>query len=427
LLGIIIRIAYVNYFGSEVYVNYYTHDTPNHIQYIKFVAENLSLPEVDKGLEYPQQPLYYIITGITYRFFNYFISSDQTILRMLVWLSAFFSIGALIFVYSLAKKITDSIWVQSFITGLFSFTPAIVYQAGMLNNDSFLTFLATGTFFFLVAFIKNEKTKNIILAIIFAVLTVFTKISGGILLIIILSTLIYKYGYKKDQKTNYKISAIIYLSFLIGFLCFGAYLYRAYIPSAGGFRFVESYVYEGQQTNPTHISYFLNFNFSEFLKEGQAFVYGNEHVARNFPTFLYGSFLFGEYSYTNITNIYPFIKILMQLIILLGLLFPLGIIINLFYIKKWNTVDYISAFGSIINLGLIIFFLFRYPSVCNSDFRYLSPMFSGLIILSGMGLYRFAERLGKLKFIIPVLCFSLISLEFFWIAGRIAIKIFMNI
>lgn len=424
IAGILIRLLYANYFGSEVYQNYYTHDTPNHIQYIQFIAENLSLPKVDKGLEYPQQPFYYITAGISYRLLNYFLIASDAILQILVWFSAIFSIGTLFFSYLLAKKITNSIWAQSFVVGLLAFTPAFVYQSGMTGNDPLLAFFSAGAFFFLVCFIKEEKIRDIIFAIVLATLAVFTKITGGIVLIMILAALIYKNYYKSERR---KILILVFAVSLIGLLCLATSFYRAYLPDVKKFHFVESYAYDGQQTNPTDPSYFLSFNLKELLKEGQSYVYGNKNVARTFPTFLYGSFLFGEYSYAEITNLWPVMKILMQFIILFGLIFPFGIIINLIFIKKWSIIDYISTFGAIINLVLIIIFLLRYPSVCNSDFRYFAPMFSGLLILSATGLYRFAEKLGKLKFIVPVLCFSLISFEFLWIASRLAIKIFANI
>ena len=385
ILGIIVRLAYVNYFGFEShpqeYMNYspgnqsYTHDLPNHIQYIQFVANNLSLPEVDKSLEYPQQPLYYLIMGFFYRILEYFFSSVGTILGILVWFSAFFSIGALIFAYFLTKRISKSVWIQSFIIGLFAFTPAFVYQAGMIGNDPLSAFLSAGTFFFLVCYIQEEKTKNIIASIFLSVLSVFTKISGGIIVLTILLALFYKYKNVQNAIKQKTILTMIYFVFLVGFLCLGVALYRAYVPSTGEFRFVESYSYENQQTDPTRLSYFLNFNLTDLLKEGESYVYGNENVARTLPTFLYGSFLFGEYSYQNITDKWPIIKTLMQFIIILGLLFPFGIIINLFFIKKWSIIDYISAFAVAINLVLIISFLFRYPSVANSDFRYFAPSF----------------------------------------------------
>jgi hypothetical protein len=219
---------------------------------------------------------------------------------------------------------------------------------------------------------------------------------------------------------------MIFFVSLLGFLCIGTVAYRAYVPVMEKFRFVESYAYEEQKINPSNLSYFLTFNFIELFQEGQSFVFGNKNVARTLPTFLYGSSLFGEYDFTNIIATYPIIKILMQLIILTGLLLPLGIIANLFYIKKWNVIDYICAFGISISLILIISFLCQYPSVCNSDFRYFSPIFLGVLIMSGLGISRLNEK-SKIKFVLPILSFILLSSELCWLIARIAAKILINI
>ncbi len=431
-LGIAARLFFAGNFGIESYANYkdysffqYTHDTLYHVEYIQFVADHLSLPPVEKGLEYPQQPLYYIFSGVLYNIIN--VSSLEKmdapeILKILVWISCLFSIGTLVFAYFLAKKITESVWLQSFITGLMAFTPAFIYQAGMLGNDPFSSFLSAGAFFYLICYIKKENLTNFILATVFSVLSFFSKATAGILLVMILITVVYKYW--KQNKNEYLKMA--FLTLIIGIACLAVSLYRAYIPSTGEFRFVESYTYIYQKTDPSRLTYFLTFNIPELLREGQSFVFGNEKVARTLPTFLYGSFVFGEYSFENITKPYPLVKSLMQIILLLGLLFPLGIIFNLFYFKKWDIIDYISGFGILMNLILLVSFFSKYSAVCNSDFRYFGPLFLGILAFSGNGLSKLNEKV-KNKHIIPGLVFTLIFFEILWVAMRIYIRFSANI
>jgi len=432
VLGILARLFYASYFGVESYANYknynffqYTHDPLYHVEYIQFIADHLSLPPVEKGLEYPQQPLYYVFSGVLYNIINVLSLEKMAvseILKILVWISCLFSIGTLAFAYFLAKKITESLWLQSFITGIMAFTPAFIYQSGMLGNDPLSAFLSAGAFYFLICYIKKENLKNIVLSIIFAILGFFTKASSGLLLIVILGVVVYKYI--KENKIEYL--KIIFSVLIIGILCIAVASYRAYIPSTGEFRFVESYTYEYQKTDPSRLTYFLTFNIPELIKEGQSFVFGNKKVARTLPTFLYGSFVFGEYSFENITNLYPLIKSLMQIILLLGLLFVLGIIANLFYFKKWDIIDFASGFGIFLNLILLVSFFSKYSAVCNSDFRYFSPVFLGILAFSGNGLLRLNEKL-KRKSIIPFLVFALIAFEILWIAIRIWIRISLNI
>lgn len=429
IIGIVLRILFTGYFGiRNTYDNFwgtttYTHDTLEHIQYIKFVAHNLSLPEADKGLEYPQQPLYYLITGFSYRLLQNFLASDGAIFRILIWYSCLFSILSLLFVFLIARRITDSVWLQSFIVGIFAFTPAFVFHSIMISNDPLLTFLSAAAFYFLISYAKSEKLKDVFLSVIFSALAAFTKISSGFIFLLIIGFSVYKY--RENKKTL--ILNTIFAVFLIGFMCFGAALWRAYIPSTNQFRFVESYSWANQRVYPETFSYLFKFNFSDLLQEAQAHVFGNEKVAKTWPTFLYGSSIFGEYEYNNVTIFFPHMRLLMQIILILGLCLPVGLLINFFFVKKWGETDYIFIAAIIINFLMLALFLFKYSAVCNSDFRYLNSVFAPIIIFSGFGLLRASEKFKKLKFIIPVLCISFISLEFMWVALRIAIKAFSNI
>jgi hypothetical protein len=387
------------------------------------VAQNLSLPEVDKGLEYPQQPLYYILTGFSYRLLQNFLSSSDAIFRILIWYSCLFSVLSLLFIFLIARKVTDSAWLQSFIVGIFAFTPAFVFHSIMISNDPLLTFLSAAAFYFFISYIKSEKSEDIFLSVIFSALSAFTKISSGFIFLLIIGFLIYKYG--KNKKTQ--ILNIICAVFLIGFMCFGAALWRAYIPSTNQFRFVESYSWANQRVYPETFSYLFKFNFPDLLQGAQSHVFGNEKVAKTWPTFLYGSSIFGEYEYNNITSFFPYMRLLMQVILILGLCLPAGLMINLFFFKKWDATDYIFITAVIINFLMLALFLFKYSAVCNSDFRYLNSVFAPIIIFSGLGLSRVSDKFKNLKFIIPAICISLISLEFLWVALRISIKAFANI
>jgi hypothetical protein len=387
------------------------------------VAQNLSLPEVDKGLEYPQQPLYYVITGFSYRLLQNFLTSSDAIFRILIWYSCLFSILSLLFVFLMGRKITDSACLQSFVVGIFAFTPAFVFHSIMISNDPLLTFLCTGALYFFISYIKSEEPKDVFLSVIFCVLAAFTKISSGFIFLIIIGFLIYKY--KENKKTQ--ILNTIFVVFLIGFMCFGASLWRAYIPSTNQFRFVESYSWANQRVYPETFSYLFKFNFPDLLQEAQSHVFGNEKVAKTWPTFLYGSSIFGEYEYNNVTSFFPYMRLLMQAILILGLCLPIGLLINFFFIKKWKDTDYIFITAIIINFLMLTLFLFKYSAVCNSDFRYLNSVFAPIIIFSGLGLLRVSDKFKNLKFIISTLCILLISLEFLWVMLRIAIKAFANI
>ena len=74
-MGIVLRLIY--FFTYEYTL--FQHDFPSHTDYISFFAHYFEIAPPDKFIQGPQQPLYYIITGSIYAFFEYLNYSEKEI------------------------------------------------------------------------------------------------------------------------------------------------------------------------------------------------------------------------------------------------------------------------------------------------------------------------------------------------------------
>ncbi len=110
-------------------------DTDGHIEYIRFVAENLSLPYAGDGWQMFQSPLYYIWSGLFYKALKPFFTIDDTIQLIKLFTFAFGMVQVEI-IYRMLKKTfpgrNDLVSLGVVIGGLL---PATLYSALALGNE----------------------------------------------------------------------------------------------------------------------------------------------------------------------------------------------------------------------------------------------------------------------------------------------------
>jgi hypothetical protein len=110
-------------------------DTNGHIQYIRFVAERLTLPYANDGWQMFQSPLYYIVSALFYKALMPFLTIDDTIQAIKLFTFAFGMVQVEI-IYRMLKKTfrgrNDLVSIGVVIGGLL---PATVYSALALGNE----------------------------------------------------------------------------------------------------------------------------------------------------------------------------------------------------------------------------------------------------------------------------------------------------
>jgi len=420
IAGFLLRILYITVYDYRSY----NHDHSFHIEFIKFFAKNFEIPPADKGLEYPQQTLYYALTGFIYAFFNNLNLSEHFILVILVILSCLMSIIFLIYSYKFIKLFTENKLIINTFLGFLSFTPSFIYLAGRINNDVLTMLFSIITLYYISKHYFEPNIKDFILTLLFIVLSVFTKINAVIFIILFGLVLLNNYliDNKKqfiDKKSMNTINNKIFIFACVTVFIIGLTLIRIYLPSRHQFLFVKSTTYAGQEIYNKNFFYYFSFNIADLLKEGQCFVYDPQvtSIKQSLLTYQYGTMMLGEYDYKNVFKNMPVFIITAQFIYLFGIIYLLGTLQFIFILKKENILIKFLTLTMVLNIILVIHFSLQFPSACNTDFRYYAPTFALFGLMFAFGINKIHEKFKKLKKFIKWSIIILFILKIIWFTG----------
>ena len=383
LVGVIIRIAYFEKFG----IMNFQHDWHGHIEFIKYIATQGTLPSIPmKGLEYPQQPLYYLITGAFYALFVEYGLSDAEALHGLGYFSLVCSFLFLYYSYRLIELLSSDRWVQ-FVAMIFvSLTPSLVYLSARINNDALVMALSVISIYYIVKSYQQGFQGGFFVALTTTTLLFLTKVSaGGVELLFFLLLLIHYYQSPKENRG--KIEKQLYIYSLTGILLLSLLLLRVYMPlDESSFYMVNSAKYPNQTIEPLDIGYFTSFNIADLISTGESHVFGKDSIRYSFLTYQYGTMFFGEFNYAYFTNKSEYLHPLMQIILSLGSVYLVGFLAYLVQLRKEPLLHKVLLLVLFINLFLILKFIVMYPSICNTDFRYFVGSFALWAFIFAKGL-----------------------------------------
>lgn len=390
--GVVIRILYFEKFG----ITLFQHDWHGHIEFIKTIAQNGALPLSSKGLEYPQQPLYYLLTGGLYALLTNFGLNDGEALYGLGYFSLFCSMVFLYYAYRFMTLVTQSVWVRTVAMIFISLTPSLVYLSTRINNDSLVMALAAFSLYYTVKSYQAGFEKSFFMALTGVSLLFMTKISAAPMEVLLLTLLILVYSRGKEHERS-QVKKKLYWFGLAGLFLLGFTLLRVYTPVENSFHMVNSAKFLKQTIEALDFGYFFTFHFKELLMAGQSHVFGEDAIRFSFLTYQYGTMFFGEFDYTYFLNKSPYLKPVMQAVLLSGFLFVLGFMAYLLRLYREPLLHKVLFVTLLLNLALVLKFMFSYPSVCNTDFRYFVGSFVlfGFIFAKGLEPLRFMGRVGK--------------------------------
>jgi len=380
--AIILRLFY---FSSIGFIQF-QHDYFGHIEFIKFFAENLALPLPHKGWEFPQQPLYYIISGVIYNLGHRLGYQEKQLLFFISGFSCVLSGIALIYAYGLAKRLTDNKFVHYLTVGFLAFTPSFIYMSTRINNDSMTASLAVIALFYVVASYQGKFQKYFLPALVFSALALLTKVSAITIWLLFFVLLISSY-----VKSPVEIRVRLFHYSWLGLFLLGFILYRGYSFAAGEYVLVNSGIWPGQDLRPLDANYLLSFNFSELISRAHAYWADKTTtlISRSFFTYQYGTMLFGEFDYSYWKGLDTHLTITMQIIIILAILIPIGLLVTIF--RRKSFIEKCLLLMVVANFALVIKFMFDYPSTANTDFRYYAPSLFAIGHLMATGLDRVAS------------------------------------
>jgi len=371
LLGIVIRAFYQNKYG----VMLFQHDWHGHVAFIKHIAQTWTLPVPTKGLEYPQQPLYYYLAGGLYALSTELGFSEKISLEIIGYFSFLCSVTFLIYGYKFIALLSNKKRVKNIAMVFLALTPSLVYLSARISNDTLVMALSAAALYTMVKSYQTQFKNYFYITLITTTLLFLTKIStAGIeLLFFALLLLVYKDSKPKEMP---HIQKRVYLFGVVGLFLVAYTLWRVYMPLDGQFYMVNSSgSYPNQTIKNLNLNYFASFNFISLFQSGQSHVFGEDNIRYSFITYQYGTMFFGEFDYAYFIHQTPWLKKVMQTILLFGLIFVIGFFTYILNLYKTSRLKRLLFITLLINFLLIIKFMSDFPSVCNTDFRYFVSSF----------------------------------------------------
>lgn len=364
--GIALRLWYAFDMG---YIQF-QHDYHGHIEYLKFVAHEFFIPLPHKAWEFPQQPFYYIVNGALYAVLEGFAVPEDIILRVISFTTTVLTCIGLVYCYRLLKLLSDSVLIQSATLGFLCFIPSMLYMSSRINNDPWAFALSCIATFYIFSSCRAQWQKQLIPALLFTSLLFMTKVSALTIELLFFGLLVASYLQAPSQTRS-----ALWQFCLVGTLLLGYTLFRGYYPATGAVHLVNSGIWPGQDLRPLTLSYFFSFNFAELYSHAQSSIVAtdNHAITRSFPTYQYGTLFFGEFDYTYWRDRNSMLFPNMQLVLVLGLIIPLGWIAYCF--RKKTVIDWLFIAITLVALALVLRFATSYPSVSNTDFRYYAPVY----------------------------------------------------
>ena len=415
LIGVVIRIAYFQKYGIMVF----QHDWHGHIEFIEYIAQHWNLPAIPmKSLEFPQQPLYYFITGGLYSVLMEVGFSHDNALYGIGYFSLFCSMVFLFYSYRMMKLLTQNQWVQLVTIIFIALTPSIIYLSARINNDSLVLTLAVVSIYYSVKSYQTEFQRGFYMALMSVSLLFLTKVSASSIELLLFALLLVAY-YQSNKSRENALKKQLYWYGLVGIFLLAFTLLRVYMPlEESSFYLVNSAKYPKQTIEALDFNYFASFNIIDLITTGQSHVFGKDSIRHSFLTYQYGTMFFGESNYAYFINKYPSLFITMQSILLLGLIYLIGFIAYIINLRHESLLHKILFGVLFINFILIIKFVLMYPSICNTDFRYFVASFILLGFIFARGL-EYITPTPILKWMVNILLIGLVSGELLFFYGML--------
>lgn len=407
ILGVLVRLFYFDRFGVMVF----QHDWQGHVDMIKYIAEHWQLPAIpNKGWEYPQQPLYYLITALLYGSLESIGLRDPEILLGIGYFSLFCSVVFLLYGYRLLKLLTDSHWVQAVGVAFIALTPSLVYMSARINNDVLVMALSSVALFYTVRGYQHDFHKDFGIALVSVSLLFLTKVSSASIELLFFALLILTYM-RVDRSNAQRLKKYLFIYGFVGIFLLSMTLWRVYLPLEGSFYMVNSAEFPKQTLEVLDMNYFASFNYTDLVSTAQSHVYGNDAVRHSFLTYQFGTMFFGEFDYPFFWERSPYLSMVMQSIYMFGMVFLFGFLGYLVHLYKENRLNLVLFGVVLINLILILKFVFSYPSICNTDFRYFVSSFLLIGFIFAQGLHYLNGYHRLIKYISSVLILGLVFSE----------------
>jgi hypothetical protein len=388
---IIIGIALRLYLLVSVPNTMYQHDFTGHVDAIKHYAEfPFEIPQADKSLQFPQQPLYYMSSAIIYSISTALGFNEHDAIYAVRSISVFYASIWLLLALLLARLYLKNNFSINIFMAFMAFTPSFVFLGAVVNNDALNALLGIWALYEISAYFQRRHSRHFWRASLAILLAALTKISSLLFAIYFVVMLLVMYYQNQEKKPLIRRQILLFgLSVLF---IFGFALLKSHVPANHEFLFVNSGLYSKQILPIFTLNYFTSFYWFELIKEAQSYVFGSNVIRHSLLTYFYGTMLSGEFYYALHYKAGEYFKISSQLLYLLGVIYVIGFLSYLYFFKTFSRMQKIISLAVVINTVLIIKFLSDFWVVCNSDFRYFTPVIAAIGLIFVLGMNSLKER-----------------------------------
>lgn len=362
LLGIVIRFVYV--LRTPHWIR--GHDTDGHIEYIRHLVTNLTLPPPDGGWEFWQPPLYYAVGALWWGMGSLFGFDDKTQLQSLQWMAFLFSVVTLLIALwigttALKRRELLALWMAPF-----ALLPSLVFLSARINNDVLvvpLTLLCIGL---LLRWLKEPRLGVWLLAAFVAGLAILTKNTSLLLLPLAFFLLLLRKWERFWHPVSHLAIAAVVIALTAGWFS----IYRITHNAEQRFLIGNQGTLNSGLAVPNAPDAFLTFNPVAVVARPFNNAWSDEARRQYFFEYLYRSAFFGEF---DLGNTY---KIVASWLTLSGLslltLCIIGAVQLHYHGKKREWWPY--AIMTVVFLAGHTAFRIRYPFSSSQDFRYSLPL-----------------------------------------------------
>lgn len=388
-VGIFLRASYVSVTSHHMRA----HEWDKHVEYVRYMAENFSVPPAAGGWEFHQPPLYYFFTGLWMRAAELVERPEAAVLRDLQLLSLLLSVLTLLtgvavgfLLFRGAAKRHERLLFSTLVAGF----PVLVLFSSRITNDVLAQLLSFLFVFFLLRLWQHRLPRDMRAQALILAVALLTKISAVLLWPVSVLTTLFLHGVELKKKIAWISLTTAACVLLAGWLpvlrlAIEADTERSMVLGNEGMDPAVAVRNTSQS--------FLTFHPLHILRHPFNSPYGDEARRQFFPEYFFKSAFFGEFGFPESFRTLAFLILSFGMAsLLLGIV---GIVCSL-RIARSDAPPLL--FILFLHLAAIIGYRFFFPYAPNQDFRFVTVLTIPWFYFSIVGASALPPFLRRLSF-----------------------------
>ncbi|PBC73886.1 hypothetical protein [Fibrobacter intestinalis] len=362
-LGVVLRI----YFASQTPYSRFAYDVDAHVDYIRYVAENFSVPDNEECWACYHPPVYYLLMAPVWKMAECLRFSPP---RMIQFADLFLSAFTLLFGFLALKRLLSG-KALALGTLLWVFWPGLVLCAPRIGNDQLFFLWHAICLWGSLCYVTGKedgRAKFIGFAAVAAFLAFWTKTTGIVSVGTVVLSFVLGYANRRRLRPKFgewsALAAIfIWALTVIVFKVFGN---ASLVDNAHS---LNSALRVGNLPGN-----YLFFDLRDFLMNAFVSAWNDAGGRQYFWNYAIKTSLFGEFSWTNLA--------FGQGLAVIVSVSALGILlysIRGIWKTKWNLPLFIMLVSGLAFTAALLFLRIKIPFSCSNDFRYIMPVLLSVI------------------------------------------------